>query len=37
MSLHLQGGKITFVYIASPEEDGDDLETGGSQAPTAKG
>lgn len=24
----VQGGKLTFVYIASPEEDGDDLETG---------
>ena len=28
VSLHVQGGKITLVYIASPEEDGDDLETG---------
>ncbi len=26
--LSVQGGKITFVYIASLEEDGDDLETG---------
>lgn len=25
---YLQGGKITFVYIASLEEDGDDPETG---------
>ena len=37
MRLHVQGGKITFVYIASPEEDGDDLETGGSWAPRAEG
>ena len=37
VSVHLQGGKITFVYIASAEEDGDDLETGGSQTPTAEG
>ena len=35
--LHVQGGKITFVYVASPEEDGDDLETGDPQAPTAEG
>ena len=26
--LVVQGGKLTFVYIASLEEDGDDLETG---------
>ena len=37
VSLHVQGGKITFVYIASPEEDGDDLETGESQTLTATG
>ena len=26
--MYVQGGKLTFVYIASLEEDGDDPETG---------
>ena len=26
--MYVQGGKVTFVYIASLDEDGDDPETG---------
>lgn len=37
VTLHLQGGKISFVYIASSEQDGDDLDTGDSQIPAAEG